>query len=189
MEPQHPYHFLSTCFTYPEDDAPATLAPTLQLLNADLDLSPPNQEGEDLSLLSSTDLQAEYVRLFINGPGGVAAPPYASIYIQNSGLLRQQGYDEAIAMYRKIGLESAVDDESPDHISIELAFLALLLDQNKYQEAGSFLQDHLSQWYPAFYARLVHAEPNSFYHLLARITDLCLNQTLKEVLHEQTTFS
>lgn len=189
MEPQHPYHFLSDGFAYPEHDTPATLIPTLHLLSADLELTPAADTAQAISDCTLEDLQAEYVRLFINGPGGVAAPPYASIYVQDSGLLRQQGYDEAVALYNKAGLEATVTDESPDHISIELAFLALLLDQQKYQAAGAFLQDHLCSWYPKFYARLMLAEPDPFYQLMAQVTDLCLQQTLKEVLHEQTTFS
>ena len=181
----HPFHFLSNCFAYPEDAAFLDNSEPLLLLAGDMGLSVP--ESEPVGRLE--DLQAEYVRLFINGPGGVAAPPYASIYVNHSGLLRQQGYDEALALYRRAGLEPAETSESPDHIAHELAFLAILLDQDNLPVAGSLLKSHLCKWYPRFHERLLAADPDPFYTFLTRVTDLCLKQTLKEVLHEQTTFS
>ena len=186
-EVAHPFHFLSHCFAYPEEKTFLDNGEALLLLAGDLGIDGPGAGTEIAPEL--VDLQAEYVRLFINGPGGVAAPPYASIYVNHSGLLRQQGYDEAMEMYRRAGLEPARTNESPDHIGHELAFLALLLDQDNLPLVASFLKTHLCKWYPRFHERLLAAEPDLFYTYLTQVTDLCLKQTLKEVLHEQTTFS
>jgi TorA maturation chaperone TorD len=186
MEVLHPFHFLSGCFSYPDEEGFLDNTIPLELLTADLGMEVAAGPQSPPSLV---DLQAEYVRLFINGPGGVAAPPYASVYVNHSGLLRQQGYDEALALYRRAGLEPEQSTESPDHLAHELAFLSILLDRDDLVLAASFLQDHLCKWYPRFHERLLAAEPIFFYRFLAQVTDLCLKQTLKEVLHEQTTFS
>jgi TorA maturation chaperone TorD len=179
MEHDNLFRFLSLCFTYPNDDRFQALADTLSLLATDLEIE---QSCADTDTpLSIEDMQAEYVRLFINGPGGVAAPPYASVYINHTGLLRQQGFDEALAMYRRAGLEPDSSDDLPDHIRYELAFIALLLERGDHDRAEEFIDRHLGRWFPRFANRLLSAEPHPFYHTLGRATDLCLKQTLKEV--------
>ncbi len=178
MMPTHPFHFLANCFSYPEEGLLAGTVEALTLLAADMDLQ---VDGSTLADVSLVDQQAEYVRLFINGPGGVAAPPYASVYINNTGLLRQQGYDQALAMYYRAGLEPKNKSESPDHISHELTFIGLLIEQGELELLDSFIQDHFSRWYPAFCDRLMQADPLPFYKILAQVTDRCLQQIDMEV--------
>jgi len=178
MEQTHPFHFLANCFSYPDEDIVEGTVEALSLLAKDLGLE---VEPEDFGLLSLSQQQAEYVRLFINGPGGVAAPPYASVYINNAGILRQQGYEQALAMYCRAGLEPRESSESPDHISHELAFIGLLVELGDSHLLDTFIEDHFSVWYPAFHDRLIRAEPIPFYEILAQVTDLCLHQIRKEV--------
>ncbi len=187
MIPEHPFLFLSTAFSYPEADTLQSMSKALCSLAADLGMN--NTAPGELAMPSHLELQAEYVRLFINAPGGVAAPPYASVYIQGSGILMQQGHDQALGFYRQAGLEPDDTAECNDHLSHELAFVGILIDSSKDAILADFLHDHLLQWYPRFLHRLQEAEPCPFYHLLGRVTDLCLKYTEKEVVHEQTTFS
>ena len=155
------------------------------MLAEDLKLSNDLSRLTDVAL---TDQQAEYVRLFINGPGGVAAPPYASVYINNSGILLQQGYDQAVRFYRQAGL--VVESMEPaDHITNELAFVGMLLDQEEDHLLTNFVKKHLNLWLPSFFQQLLQSQPFVFYKVLAQVTDLCLQQLIKEVMHEQTTFS
>jgi len=179
MEQTHPFHFLANCFSYPEDeDILEGTVDALSLLAEDMGLEGDQVHIERMPLL---DHQAEYVRLFINGPGGVAAPPYASVYINNAGVLRQQGYEQALAMYCRAGLEPKESCESPDHISHELAFIGLLVELGDHRLLDTFIDDHFSVWYPAFHERLIRAEPTPFYEILAQVTNLCLHQIRKEV--------
>ena len=177
---QHPFHFLSRGFTYPETASFLGTDKPLRLLAGDLGIDVPEQLVPD----SLTDMQAEYVRLFINAMGGVGAPPYASVYINHAGILCQQGYDEALSFYSEAGLEPVGNGESPDHIAHELAFVGLLLDQGQDELAERFLEKHLGRWYPAFLEKLLNAEPDPFYRALGQVTDLCLKHAKKEVVHE-----
>jgi len=179
---QHPFHFLSQAFSYPEKDSIKESIKTLSLLASDLGYSieqPELLEGDSLQ-----DMQVEYVRLFINAADGIFAPPYASIYVNGAGILRQQGYDEALSYYSEAGVEPVADNESPDHIAHELGFVGLLLDKEQDDILDRFLEKHLLQWYPAFLQRLQDASPRPFYSVLGQITDLCLRQIPKEVIHE-----
>ncbi len=178
MMPTHPFHFLANCFSYPEEGIVEGRTEALHLLAADLEL---DVDEHGLLPMTLQDQQAEYVRLFINGPGGVAAPPYASVYINNAGILHQQGYDQALAMYCRAGLEPVEGNESPDHIRHELTFIGLLMDLGDQQLLDTFIQDHFSRWYPAFYERLMLADPIPFYKILAQVTDRCLQQIYMEV--------
>jgi len=179
---QHPFHFLSQAFSYPQSEDFFSTVQPLCLLARDLGLDDVN--GEEMSGMPLVELQAEYVRLFINAAGGVCAPPYASIYINHAGMLRQQGYEEALAFYAQAGLEPASDDESPDHIAHELAFVGLLLDQGREELAERFIDKHLNRWYPDFHQRLKTAEPHLLYRVLGQVTELCLKHERKEVVHE-----
>ena len=178
MMPTHPFHFLANCFSYPEEGIVEGRTEALNLLAADLEL---DVDEHELLPMTLQDQQAEYVRLFINGPGGVAAPPYASVYINNAGILHQQGYDQALAMYCRAGLEPVEGNESPDHIHHELTFIGLLMELGDQQLLDTFIQDHFSRWYPAFYERLMLADPIPFYKILAQVTDRCLKKIDTEV--------
>ncbi len=178
----HPFHFLSQVFCYPEQDTIVQNAQTLNLLAGDLHLDPISLVDRDS--LALIEMQAEYVRLFINAADGVFAPPYASIYVGNMGILKQQGYDEALAFYAEAGVEATATTESPDHISHELSFVGLLLDEGQDELLDRFLTKHLLPWYSTFMQRLLDAEPCSFYKVLGQITDLCLRKIQKEVIHE-----
>ena len=178
MMPTHPFHFLANCFSYPEEGIVEGRTEALHLLAVDLELA---VDECQLTPMTLQDQQAEYVRLFINGPGGVAAPPYASVYINNAGILHQQGYDQALAMYCRAGLEPVEGNESPDHICHELTFIGLLMDLGDQELLDAFIQEHFSRWYPAFYERLMHADPPPFYKIPAQVTDRCLQQIYMEV--------
>ncbi len=180
MSQDHPFHFLSTAFSYPGSDhrlEPAATA--LAGLAADLGLG--DIRPADLAPARLADLQAEYVRLFDNAPGGVPAPPWSSVYLGGSHVLMQEGHDQALAFYRQAGIEPAAGGEYTDHLVQELAFVALLLDEERFGLLDRFLADHLLRWYPLFHRRLQDAGPCPFYHLLGRVTDLCLHHIAKEV--------
>ncbi len=179
---KHPFYFLSRSYSYPEQDTVRQSARALSLLANDLGIK--EVTPEEIGNISHRDLQAEYVRLFINAADGISAPPYASVYVGNMGILHQQGYDEALACYNEAGLEPAGTGESPDHIAHELTFVGLLLDEERDDLLQRFLKNHLLLWYPRFFQRLMDTAPHPYYSVLGQVSDLCLKLINKEVIHE-----
>ncbi|MFP7756104.1 molecular chaperone [Thermodesulfobacteriota bacterium B35] len=180
MRQDHPFHFLSAAFSYPgQEDRLLPTATALTALAADLELQAPS--AEELIPGPLPELQAEYVRLFDNAPGGVPAPPWSSVYLGGSSVLMQQGHDQALAFYRQAGIEPTGGNEYADHLIHELAFVGILLDRDRLSLLARFLDRHLLRWYPPFHRRLQEADPCPFYSLLGRVTDLCLHHIAKEV--------
>lgn len=147
--------FLSRLFTYP-DKVPA---------------------GEDLAKLETTwgeggnfedlqALQAEYVRLFINALPEVPCPPYGSVYLENT--LMGESTVRLRKLYASYGWQT---DEMPDHIAVELEFLAILASLGQDGPAAEdyqFLLDHLHLWAPAFWDRVAENDRTGFFRAAAR---------------------
>jgi len=183
MLDQHPFYFLSTAFTYPEH--PDLTPPLEALLALAMDMGLEDLQPESTDTFPLKYLQAEYVRLFINSPGGVPAPPYASIYIQNRGILMQEGHEQAMSFYKRAGLEPVKSSECEDHLAHELAFIGRLLDNDQAELLDEFISEHLLFWYPIFLQRLLAAQPCQFYMILGQVTDLCIKHIMtKEAAHE-----
>lgn len=124
-------------------------------------------------------LQAEYCRLFV-GPYSLACPPYGSVYLDGGQVMGLSAI-EAASRYRQAGLRVAGHwKEPPDHIAVELAFMARLsarylaaVEASHEDEAlchleaqRDFLCGHLGRWGPLFADRLVRATSCSLYRLL-----------------------
>lgn len=114
------------------------------------------------------ELEVDYNRLFV-GPGPLLAPPYESFYESTAadgqrGRLRTQAERRVSAKYKEHGF--AMPDtfiELPDHIAIELEFLAILSKKESeawksedarkalglQQEREFFLKEHVGKWFVA----------------------------------------
>jgi TorA maturation chaperone TorD len=108
---------------------------------------------------SADDLECDFNRLFV-GPGKVAAPPYASIYLDSDHRLMGDATRRAAAIYDAIGLASPLPGSLPDdHLALELdavlAFRTLLVREPSAELSvlwSYFLHDHLALWVPQFVA-------------------------------------
>ncbi len=128
-------------------------------------------------------LQGEYVSLFLVDPRGVPCPPYESAYWDSArwpvGWLLAQVEKE----YAAVGLAPSPDlRDMPDHVSVEMEFIAVLCGREaeawKKQEIGeaigalrvekSFLDSHLTAWFPSFARRLLMAGSEGPYAALAQ---------------------
>lgn len=126
--------------------------------------------GLDKSTLEC--LNIEMTRL-MEGPGLTPAPPYASYYLNGMQLM-----GPAAQAARRAYLEWQASPEQgsipPDHITLELGFLAFLAEQSTQPEALlaslSFLRDHLQPWLPRFCADLEANSREAFFAALARFT-------------------
>lgn len=124
------------------------------------------------------DLLWEYTRLFI-GPYKLPCPPWESVYTSPKRLLMQSAYDRVQDCYREIGLVVSGFDIMPDHIGVELNFLAILygkIFQGGKKEphfralAKKFLEEHLLRWAPQFTQDMASAAHSVFYKELAQTT-------------------
>ena len=123
-------------------------------------------------------LEPEFTRLFL-GPGRPVAHPFESVYREG----RTMG-DTTLAVRRQLIQEGLCPDGRtlPDHVSIELAFLAYLAaceaqawdegDADRVRDCltrqESFLCDHLIVWLPQFCRRVLAGRPHTHYADLAR---------------------
>jgi TorA maturation chaperone TorD len=129
---------------------------------------------------SATELTAEYHRLFV-GPGALPAPPYESVYREGWRVMGETTLDVR-RRYEEAGYVFTPSvNEPPDHLAAELAFMALLAEEEaeawEAEDASAalswlerergFLDDHLSRWLPAFCDRLLTSTDAPFYRGLA----------------------
>lgn len=116
--------------------------------------------GAESSNGSIEALQAEYVRLFINALPEVSCPPYGSFYIE--GALMGESTVALRNLYRSYGFKA---DEMPDHVAVELEFLARLAAFRQQAPVGpdhEFLVDHLGRWLPRFLDRVEEKDEIDF---------------------------
>lgn len=169
------YKFLSDCYYLPD----AKLLDTVY--NG-------NEGARDLCagtanfLDDVVTLQVDYARLFV-GPYGLLAPPYGSIYLDNSSTIVGDSTLDVQRRYAEEGL--CVDiKEVPDHIAIELEFMYFLIfkeaeaniNSDTHRAAGYrkkqevFLKTHLGRWVTDFAGKVESNAQTDFYKSLARST-------------------
>ena len=185
---------LSRLFASPPD---ADMFRTLQDLDSEESLLL-NEENADwkegLGLLASfcrgtnakqrlIDVKGDHSALFV-GPGHVMAPPWGSVHL-DIGFLHGPSSQKVIAAYRAAGLEPPKpDQEPPDHIAIELDFIAELdkriaeaaakadtgaVSQNLESLRG-FLNDYVVPWMDKFLKLIEEHAETDFYRGLAKIS-------------------
>jgi TorA maturation chaperone TorD len=130
------YRIFAKIFSYPDpsliEDLGAEVATLVGLLSVD-----PPAFGTS-PLLS--DLQVGYTELFISKHGGVPAPPYGSVYLEEAGQLMGQTTLCVLQAYEGEGLSHEEGGEPPDLISTELEFLYYLVGK----EMAALSEDDLS---------------------------------------------
>jgi len=124
---------------------------------------------------SPQETALEYCRLFV-GPGPLACPPYGSVY-RDGGVVMGPSTLAALRAYEEQGLKPSLK-EPPDHIAVELEFMAHLcqgashaadISQARHCLAlqETFLREHLLAWAPAFARRLLADTSHPLYKTLA----------------------
>ncbi|MEE9208360.1 MAG: molecular chaperone TorD family protein, partial [Gemmatimonadota bacterium] len=128
------------------------------------------------------DLEEQHVALFGASRAGPLCPPYESAFLSPSGQLDGLQLARVEAAYSVIGLVPSPDlGELPDHVAIELEFMAMLCGQEAVaweaedtpnavkamRRAKRFLDGHLSVWLPAFARRLAATDKDGFYRTVS----------------------
>jgi putative dimethyl sulfoxide reductase chaperone len=190
------YSSLGLCFDYPSTvlvkrPAACLLAEIMEALALATDLESLKTEVQHFttlllsriaaSTISLVELQIEYTRLFV-GPDRPGVSPFESV---QRGGSQQFLCTDLAALYGAEGLTLASGfKDPPDHISVELEFLAHLhrkeieaLENQQKQRArgfalkrGAFMEEHVSAWVPAFAQAVETVAVIDFYRSLARIT-------------------
>lgn len=142
------------------------------------------------------DLAVEYTRLFL-GPGP-HIPPYASVHLHPGGgaLMGQPAVDIKHYLEQAGFQYQAEYSDLPDHISVELEFMAHVSWQegrawelkdidgarNALEYAREFLNCYLSPWISVFCEAVVARSSLAFYKEMAQLTDAFIAADLLEIL-------
>lgn len=174
---------LANCFMKPEP----SLAMVLRELEKSLS-SIDAQAGKearalahDFQTVDLDDLMVDYARLFI-GPFELLAPPFGSVYLEDSRQLMGDSTMDIKALYREAGLNMAPDfNNPPDHVAAELEFLAYLcsceaqageeFERQRFRTLRNrFISGHIGAWGPEFTGKVEKNANTSFYKRLAGLT-------------------
>jgi TorA maturation chaperone TorD len=131
------------------------------------------------------ELEAEYIRLFIPGAGGLC-PALESEYSAPPGPGAALVAVELERQYRQLGLALAPHLlHTADHAATELEAMAFLCHREAHareedalvevvetlRAEWSFLDRHLARWFPRFAHRLRHTSPTGFFPALVDAAD------------------
>lgn len=125
-------------------------------------------------------METDQVRLFVNAPGGVAAPPYATWYLD--GRLSGPSLAWVIEEYQRQALELTGDAGEPaDFIGAEMEYMHFLCRhahaarltadrsalEHTLDSSARFFREHLGRWLPLFADRIRAATAGGVYAKLA----------------------
>lgn len=142
------------------------------------------QNKEGLTKEKFDEIQLDYTRLFV-GPDKVIAPPWESIYFNDSRTIFDERTLDVREWYRRFNLESVHIRKEPDnHIGLELAFLAHLagnafqaLENEDYQQVEElidaqrlFATEHVFSWVGSLFEIVNSKARTDFYRGIALVT-------------------
>lgn len=138
------FMLFSLIFRYPRPEVRLELENQLPLLQAAL-----REYGEStVDLPAQSDLEAEYVALFVNNNGFVPAVPYASFYLDEEGQLLGPSTGRLRRMLYSLGLSLQEETyELEDHLYVLLELCAELCRRLALRES----HDPWPQWLGALF--------------------------------------
>jgi TorA maturation chaperone TorD len=149
--------------------------------------------------ISLEALAVEHARLFI-GPFQLVAPPYGSVYLDDSKTVMGDSTARVATFYHSCGLHLADDfHELPDHFAVELEFMSYMaFMQRETSAAGNdderqrliglqkeFLSTFLLPWLEPFTAAVINDGEAPFYQALARCTAAFIKADFEALTDEE----
>jgi len=141
-------------------------------------------------------LAEDYDRLFGVGES-ILIPMYETEYAMDTIFAKTKELADLNGFYRAFEVELGKDSqgERPDHVSIELDFMATLMIKEAYarneawedkvnvslEARKKFLKDHIGRWGPTFLGLVNHKAEVEFYKVLSRSTMDLINKDLKDL--------
>lgn len=183
------YKLLSECYYLPDEELIKTLN-SLKKLRGGLYL----EITKNIPRMSDVEsLKIDYSKLFV-GPYGLLAPPYGSLYLEDSGRIMGNSAMDVRNRYREEGLDIGLK-EAPDHIVTELEFMYFLIFKEveaiRNSDFGSavsylkkqkaFLETHLGIWVSEFADNVETNAQTKFYKNLAQLTKSFVKKDLKSL--------
>ncbi|MDX9841562.1 MAG: molecular chaperone TorD family protein, partial [Desulfobulbus sp.] len=117
------------------------------------------------------ELRIEYTRLFINAVPHVTVPPYASVYLDGSGILQGPTTERTRDFYRAHGYDLTSESEPADHLALELDFLAALTGEGQVVAEEVFLRTLFRPWFTRFKERCMQEVRHPFYTVSIQLID------------------
>ena len=177
------YRTLSQLIAFPRREIHQALcAGTLELFDGEtgVDVPTPYEAHE-----------AEYIRLFEIAPKRPPCPLYEGYWRGRDQTERRELMAELMRFYRFFGLSLGEEvREMPDHLAVELEFMALLADGEAASDAKrgdaesfrraqrDFLQRHLGNWTPKLATRIHELDADSFFEALIAEIDAQVQEDL-----------
>lgn len=173
------YKLLAECFQTPDEE----LITLIEDIEREEDLRLAVQSITDEVPEDIESLRVEYAKLFV-GPFEVLAPPYGSVYLDNSERVMTDSTMDVMDRYREVGLDTDID-EPADHVAAELEFMYVLvvreieaISKSNHDDAveylrrqQDFLNRHLGRWIADFTDEVTDYAETDFYRTLARETE------------------
>ncbi len=138
-------------------------------------------------------LKIDYSKLFV-GPYGLLAPPYGSVYLEDTSRVMGNSTMDVRNNYKEEGLDIGLK-EAPDHIAIELEFMYFFIFKeieairnsdsvsapSYLKKQKVFLETHLGIWVSEFADNVEANAQTEFYKNLARLTKSFVTKDLKSL--------
>ncbi len=196
MEVSHLYAFLANLYRaeLSQQQLRRLQNPEMQpiLAAAGMDMSGDFWHRSEASQIE--ELAVEFTALFL-GPGGHISP-HESVQIEQQGAYWGEATTAVRDFIAETGMGFRNDFQGiPDHISVELEFLAeLTRRESKYWQQGDqdrarncleiqrdFLDEHLGRWVDKFCTRIMETAELPFYREVAKMTVLFVSSETKDV--------
>lgn len=170
------YRLLGVAFQYPGDLDWKLFSNNFQSLLAEaageLDLNFSSElESLDRSWPHELDDQFlhQHTELFLNSSHGIIFPLNESVYFGQDRLVNTERTLAVRNSYLRTGLDPTKDTDHllPDHLSLELEFMALCLLKGYDTEA--FFNTHIHSWQPSLMAKISASKHSEFYTQMANI--------------------
>lgn len=110
-----------------------------------------------------------YTELFVNSPRGILAPLNEALYFDDGKMVNTLRTQQVSDAYAAFGFTPASEYQTllPDHLALELEFMALGLLQDT--DMQNFFIKHVYSWQPQAAQRVIDAQLSPFYSAMAQV--------------------
>lgn len=130
------------------------------------------------------ELAADFSQLFLTD-AKKGAPPYASVYISETGQLFEQPHQDMLLLFKQQGLVIDPEFNEPaDHIAIQLDYLGnlILKDGQTISLAQiEFIEQNILSWLDLFVQATKKVNNSGFYQAICQLLQAYIEQDIKEI--------